>query len=222
MLLAVAFDLIVFDFDGTLVDSDDAKAAVLKKFALRWSPSMVFPIESSVAASMTRFELVRSVCASLRETKQNTHVTEDLLLKAISSEIESTVASCEQFKNAGNLLSRLRGSAPVYLVSKTPESELIRHVNKFGWDEFFENIYGGPISKVVHLNELRKGLLPSSKSLHIGNTVEDLKASVDSGYWHVNVVNGHKFIESDYEYFLANISNLPELEKFLFSRYQKI
>lgn len=222
MLLAKAFELFVFDFDGTLVDSDGAKSGALRKFALKWNPSMVLPLQLDLVSSMTRFELVRSVRAGLRETKRSANISEELLLSEISFDIESAVLGCEQFENSGNILSRLRELAPIYLVSKTPEAELIRHVRKFGWDGLFEGIFGGPTRKEAYLKELRKDRSPSSKTLHIGNTIDDLMASVDSGYWHLNVMSDHKPIETEYEYFLANIKNLSELEKFLFSRNQMI
>jgi phosphoglycolate phosphatase-like HAD superfamily hydrolase len=151
------FEVVVFDFDGTLVDSAAAKyrtffklfpdtpehravvAAVLKDDP-DGSRYVVIPrmIEQMTAAGLA---LPPGTVAAGRADEYSR-----LVLQAVTDALE--------IPGASRLLQDLRGRCATYISSQTPEASVRSMVQARGWDALVSDVFGYPRDKTVTVAEL--------------------------------------------------------------------
>lgn len=172
----------VFDFDGTLVDSNPIK----------WAG-----FEAAFADMPAQREEILTYCRAnhdvIRADKFR-HVYEVILKQPYGAELEARlqrrfesattarIVEAPEIRGAGEFLRRARRSRPLALLSTTPHETLLQIVRGRGWLEWFGDIRGGPVRKSEWLTELsaRVGQAPSDV-LVLGDTREDAQAAAEAG-----------------------------------------
>ncbi len=168
-----------FDFDGVLVDSVPIKA---RAFAILFE-SYGSEIENRVVehhlnnGGMTRKEKIHYYF----ENYINKPVTEKILdeqCEKFSSIVENSVAAAEEIKGATVFLKRVSKKTDCFIVSATPDDELIRIVEKRGIKDCFIEISGSGKSKTDTINYLlKKYSLNSSRCIFFGDAMSDCIAA---------------------------------------------
>jgi phosphoglycolate phosphatase len=147
---------VVFDFDGTLVDSNRLKRdAWFRVFGSIGCPPDA--VERLLAAHplADRTELIGrmladpAVIARLGDRPDPAQATK--LAAAYNDICETGQVTCAEMPGAPELLKELAGSFSLYVNSATPEEPLRRIIERRGWTEFFRGVYGRPRSKEENL-----------------------------------------------------------------------
>ena len=145
------FRCIVFDFDGTLVDSNKIKKDAFLFVASQYGGySEMSKILNKISGDRYR---IMAAFSAVIDTKK----TVDNLVVEYSECADLLVAKAKSFPGAEDLLKTLHDSDKlVFLSSATPISSLRKIINYRGWQDLFNGIYGMPSSKITTLKELIK------------------------------------------------------------------
>ena len=143
--------ILIFDFDGTLIRSNDLKYdAYFKIF-----PDDEFHREVIVKVlkncfEASRFTILEKILGVLHIDDHNSESIEEQLLKLAdhyNAIVLEGAKKCPAMPDALKVLEILSPIYPLYLSSTTPEAELIEIIRYRGWQKYFTNIYGYPRNK---------------------------------------------------------------------------
>ena len=177
--------VIVFDFDGTLIDSNQLKYDAF--FKLFPSDDLHKKIVTEVLSEI----LEGSRYVILRETikRRNTEMNEDELdnnVQVLATKYNVIVADgakhCKEKPGAKEVLESLSKRYNLYLNSTTPETSLKDIVKHRKWENYFCDIFGYPNDKtVVLLNIIKKESINPDELLVVGDGMSDMDSSKRTG-----------------------------------------
>ncbi len=189
---------VVFDFDGTLVDSNAIKRETFFAIARPWDPTgdvVAEVFESWPAAD--RYEKTHKIAEAL--------ISRGLLPKGSSiktwgsrlaneytAECESAIASCAEMTDATQTLFELAEKGYLLFVnSATPVEPLRSLLELRDWTPFFQCAYGAEASKADNLRDIssRTGT-KSNEIVHVGDQPDDLQATEQFGCHFVAMADG--------------------------------
>ena len=192
----IGIKVIVFDFDGTLVQSNKLKYDAYFE---------LFPGDSEHVRAVTevltehfeasRYVILRLILARLGlEDDRAGRVKE---LAAGYNEIVLTgTKTCLETPNAENILRTLSAKYPLYLSSTTPERNLEEIVTYRKWAGFFRRIFGFPREKADSLRlvmELEK--VAAGGILVVGDGESDRLSAAEVGCEFLRVENNLSGLE---------------------------
>ena len=169
---------VVFDFDGTLVESNAIKRGVYFE-VLAATPGSGAVIEGTLAAHPRddRSGVLSRVHDELRRRGVAVPPV-DALVSAYSRICEERVVACPALPGAVEALEALRGTLPLYVASATPEDALVRVVAGRGWMGFFRGVLGGPRDKATNLARIaRREELEAEGVVYVGDGAVDRDAA---------------------------------------------
>ena len=179
------FDVIVFDFDGTLVQSAEAKREAFYR---------LFPDEApyrEVVADVLRSDPDGSrhvVIPRMIETMTErglalpaTHGDTDRI-GAYAQAVYAAQSGAAECDGASEILHHLHACAAIYISSNTPEVDLATLLEKRGWTRFVSGWFGHPRDKSTTLSALiaRHGGDPSRVAV-VGDSSSDEHAAAAHG-----------------------------------------
>ena len=172
---------VAFDFDGTLVDSNEIKRGGFFEIfsAYAGSPAVVDRILRD-HPDENRSGVCTRVHAELEARAEMTLPDATAFIEAYSKLCDDRVTGCPAVPGA---LRALEGLAlPLYVDSATPEEPLQRVVELRGWAHFFRGVFGQPASKVDNLSRIasREGL-ETAEILLVGDGPPDREAALEFG-----------------------------------------
>ena len=177
------FDAIIFDFDGVLADSVDVKT---RAFAALYEPYGAEVVGKVVAwhlehGGVTRHEKFRHFHqAFLGRTLTPSEETD--LAARFSGLVEDAVIAAAWVPGAREFLEHWHRRVPLFVASGTPQTELVRIIDRRQMKNYFSAIGGAPHSKAALIKEFisAHGLVPE-RALMIGDSRTDLDAAVAVG-----------------------------------------
>jgi phosphoglycolate phosphatase-like HAD superfamily hydrolase len=187
---------VAFDFDGTLVDSNEIKRQAFFEVVSDHDP------EGSVVAEVLdeirpgdRFDVAREVARllTLRGTVPDDRGVEGLVRRWVEDytrRCEEAVSRCPEIPGATAALEWLteRGIA-LYVNSATPEEPLLRVLRRRSMDRYFRRVYGRPSSKLANLRSIREDAgVPRGELLFVGDGEDDRSAAEAFGCHFAGVV----------------------------------
>lgn len=153
---------VVFDFDGTLVDSNAIKRRAFYEVVAAWDPDESVVTDTFGAMPRAdRYELTREIA---RRLSARGALPPGLDPAAAGSELaerytrrcEKSISRAGEIPGATGALERLQVEGiPLYVNSGTPEDPLRRIVRLRGMERFFGGVYGSPAGKVENLEKVR-------------------------------------------------------------------
>ncbi|ANG61551.1 hypothetical protein A8C75_03050 [Marinobacterium aestuarii] len=205
---------IFFDFDDALAQSLDIKAETFLS---------LFPERSDALRQQILAFFVHNTGRS-RSTKLR-HVYSEMLQEPLSE--EALAALCQQFAErsmgavidspevagADALLRLLQArSLPLFVVSGTPETELVQVIKARGMAGYFAGVRGTPVDKEINIAELLDThRLDASRCLMVGDGRVDYIAAEHNRMPFVGVVKGaNPFAEG-----IPVVADLTELQQIL-------
>lgn len=178
-----------FDFDGTLVDSNEIKRRAFFEIAAGFDPDgeLVSDILER-QPSGDRHAIAQSLATAVAErgSLPEAHSVQDLaksLADAYTAHCERAVSACPPIAGAENTLQRLteRG-LPLFLITATPLEAVLPILRCRGFDRFFDGVYGGPASKLENLRQISAKISTRPRDLvFIGDGEDDRRAAVAFG-----------------------------------------
>lgn len=173
---------VVFDFDGTLVDSNaikrqgffdvvagDAGGVETMREVLARTPGDRHAVMAAYAA------------AQARSGSESSGV--EALVRRYNEHVDATVARAPEITGASHLLKSLRNAGVrVYLSSATPLVSLERIIERRGWTHLFDGVFGRPSDKHETLDRVRRtaGLDPDRIAV-IGDGLDDRESAQAAG-----------------------------------------
>ena len=190
---------VVFDFDGTLVDSNEIKRETFFAIARPWDVSGtvvadVFERWSAADRYEKTFKIAEGLISrGLLPKDASVNEWASRLANEYTTQCESAIASCAEIPGASQLLSELVDNGYLLFVNSATPVEPLRQLLKLRkWDHFFQAVYGAEASKADNLRAiaLKTGIIPGA-IVHVGDQVDDLQATKQFGCHFVAIALGN-------------------------------
>jgi beta-phosphoglucomutase len=175
-------ETIIFDFDGVILESVAVKTEAFREL-FSSEPAHVDEIVEfhRQNGGMSRYDKFRHIYAKiLRRELTDEHFRE--LSDRFAGLVFAKVLVTPFVPGAREFLEAHYRRFALYVVSATPEDELIEIVRKRELDRFFRGVYGAPVKKADHI----RTILAATKSrkeetLFIGDAINDFLAADAAG-----------------------------------------
>lgn len=104
------------------------------------------------------------------------------LARQYSRLVKEAVIACSAVPGALDFLERFNAELPLFVVSGTPEEELLDIVKKRKMDKYFTAVHGSPRHKSPIVHELLQGQgLDADRCLFVGDAMTDYRAAKETG-----------------------------------------
>ncbi len=184
LLLYGQYDVIVFDCDGVILDSNDFKSEVFRQVlaAHDFPPSEIeaFSIFQKNNFGTSRYRLFQALVDGQFGPCRD--VTCDALLTAFGE--MCLVGYLEQAETPGlrsSLDLALMDGRALYIVSGSDEGELRHVLNARGLGAYFKAIYGSPRTKGENMQIIKAMHPPKTRYLFVGDAEADMAAAEGAG-----------------------------------------
>lgn len=179
----MSIEAVIFDFDGTLVASNEAKREVyFRIFEDRGlaHEEIARIVDASVMVSRT--EIIRDLLAAMGPAAPADPARLAQEVERFTCLADEAVAAAPEMPGASKLLSELSTRMPLYLSSLTPLGPLRVAVQRRGWLGHFREISGYPVAKTSFLLEIARQTRGGSGALLVvGDGESDRSAAAAAG-----------------------------------------
>ena len=174
--------VIAFDFDGTLVESNQIKDQAFATIFSQWPEHKETMMKWHLARNnVDRQEKMRYFVENILEQLDNIELINELSVKFSKLTLQ-TIVDCPMVQGAQEFLDDCAGKVPLFLVSATPQYELNKILKKRHMNEYFLEAHGAPINKVLILKKIMADEKASpNEMLYIGDSPEDKQAAMSLG-----------------------------------------
>jgi HAD superfamily hydrolase (TIGR01549 family) len=174
--------LIILDFDGVILESVEVKTEVFRSL-FSFSPNEVDEIVSfhRQNGGMSRFDKFDYIYKNILK-KPLTSQRKEELSDQFSTLVFEKILAAPFVLGAYEFLRKFHSSIPLYVVSATPEHELIQIISRRGLPSFFHGIYGSPQKKSDCIREIiEQSGIPPSAIVFVGDAENDYEAARSAG-----------------------------------------
>jgi len=206
---------IVFDFDGTLVDSVDIKVSAFTNMFSSFGPEILEKVRRYQTQNgfRARTEKIRFIYKEFLE-KKITDLEVNELCDKYSSLIEELVIGADFVPGAWEFLEKNFQKFRIFLASATPQAELDRIILKRGMLQYFTKSFGSPTTKPQAVDDiLTRFELRPSEVLFVGDSVLDYEAALEKNCPFVAVSDSPNLfrVRNEFPKAIAYIHNILEL-----------
>jgi phosphoglycolate phosphatase-like HAD superfamily hydrolase len=166
----------VFDFDGTLVDSNAIKMGGFFRLAARY-PDGEAAMAEVIGTSGDRRSILSAFSACMASA--GVHLNVDELVARYCEHVDAAVAAAPEMQGATDLLVNLRHAGlRLHLNSATPTESLLTILDRRGWTVLFNGIHGAPNSKIEALHKISEAEHASGEEIAVvGDGLDDAHAA---------------------------------------------
>lgn len=182
--------VLIFDFDGVLVDSVEVKTRAFAELYSRYGDEVIRMVVEHHRANggMSRFDKFKYYHSSFL----NKEITEKgiaVLSERFSQLVREKVVNASAIPGAIEFIQQwCRDDRQCIINSATPEEEIRNIVLRRGWEAYFSKVYGSPDSKSVNLKYfLKTQKIDASECVFFGDAKADLAAANSCGVDFVGV-----------------------------------
>jgi len=179
----MAITVIVFDFDGTLVQSNTLKyEAFFQVFPDDATHRTVVQQVLSEQHEESRYAILAAILRALGGENEQLDSTIKMLASRYNEIVLAGAKTCQECPGAQDILRTLSQTYPLYLSSTTPEEALRDIVAARGWTGYFREIFGYPRQKLSTLRAIveREQVQPQ-EVLVVGDGESDQRAAHEAG-----------------------------------------
>ena len=171
---------VVFDFDGTLVKSNEIKRRTFYEVTKNLvDADILLDKILSYPDSGDRYDIFDTLIIELKLDRE-VFVSASKLSDSYTKICEYEISRAPEINGAVKTLKKLRSlGISVFISSATPEVTLQKIISMRGWNELFDGITGSPDSKEDHLRSiLFSNNYSLSEVIYIGDSEVDQKAAL--------------------------------------------
>ena len=175
----------VFDCDGVLLDSNEAKIKALS-FALKAVGCPENFICWATQEFRKNFGRSRKKHFDVFQNFKgipNYHFSAynaELAVKIYTDQVVDLYVGCEVISESLDYLEKIYKHQSIYVVSASDEIELKKILPSRIPAISPDNIYGGPTSKIANINRLKKSI-PCNQMMFYGDAIQDAMAAIATG-----------------------------------------
>lgn len=174
--------VVILDFDGVLLDSESAKAAVFDEVFAMYPPYTHAMREYNDAHVPLPRRIKFEHCVFQIMGRPNDVAAVDAMTRQFSERVVEAVSASAEVRGASRLLAEFGARVPLYVASVTPEPELRTVIARRGWTERFAAIFGHPMPKTEAIAAaLERERVAPSEAVFIGDARADLAAAKLAG-----------------------------------------
>ena len=169
---------IILDFDGVILESVSVKTEAFRKLFSHIPKFVDQIVEFHVNnGGMSRYDKFRYIYSNiLNETLTEEQFT--YLCQSFSELVYEGVIKSKFVEGTMNFLEKNYHKLPLYIISATPEDELIKIINERAIQKYFIKIYGAPKVKSDCIKDiLNITNYPSNQVIFVGDAINDWKAA---------------------------------------------
>ncbi len=174
--------VVIFDFDGVLVESVDIKTAAFAELFRKEGESVLKKIVDYHIANtgVSRYEKFRYIYRKILE-KDLSEKEFNVLCDRFASLVVKSVVKAPYVKGAYQFLSRNREKYRFFVTSATPQNEVEAIIKERGIEGFFSAIYGAPTKKRDAVKQvlIEEGV-DASNAIYVGDALSDYEAARES------------------------------------------
>lgn len=177
--------VIVFDFDGVLVESVDIKTQAYSNLFKRYGEE----IEKLVIdyhlrnGGMSRFEKIKYYYDVLLKEQISERELENLCIMFSQMVVDAVIAS-PWVPGADVFIENNFNIFDLFIFSGTPEDELKTIVSRRNMSTYFKNVLGAPVKKNIILRSILENYnYKSEEVLVIGDSITDYEAAIENGVY---------------------------------------
>lgn len=204
---------IIFDFDGVICESVGAKTDAFKKLFEHYPDHLEEIIKVHMDYGGTsRFKKFEIIFRDILK-KELTDEESERLGKDFTKYCYDEVVKCPYVKGAREFLEAHYQKLLLFVVSGTPEEELISIAQDRNLKHFFKGIYGSPRSKYELISLiLNENQVAADEAVFVGDSINDLEGAQKAGIEFIGRV--HEQYPNPFETLPEEqmIKNLEELE----------
>ena len=210
------FDAIVFDFDGTLIASNEIKTWAFGELYKEYGDNIVQQIitYNNEHEGVSRFIKFRYWHENFLDQPYTKEIGK-YLSGSFSQLVFDAVVQVPFVEGALEFLEKHYQHLPLFVASGTPEPELIKIIKHRSIIHFFQGIYGAPSTKTEILQGiLKENQLQPEKILMLGDALTDWEGAQGVGAEFIGIKSG----KSSNIFPSSNIllNNFTELDKFVY------
>ena len=190
--------VIILDFDGVIVESvgikDRAFYELYQEYPDHIDEIMAYHLSQNATIRFKKFryisENILKCPYTLEDEKRLSDKFADLVLKRI--------VICPYVPGAIEFLEGFHGRLPMYLVSMSPEAELMRILEQRNLTRYFVNVFSANWQKkdaIEHI--LQRESVDSTQAVFVGDSYEDYQAARATNVNFVGRDSGKSFKDAD-------------------------
>jgi phosphoglycolate phosphatase-like HAD superfamily hydrolase len=205
--------LIIFDFDGVVLESADIKTRAFARLFADQPEHVDAIVDLHLRlAGVSRYEKFRLIYEEILERplrkREMRRLGEDFSEIALEE-----ILDCPFVPGAREFLERHHEAKGLYVASGTPEEELRHIVSERGLDPFFRGVYGTPALKAdIALRILDETGAEAHEAVFIGDAGTDLEGARGAGVGFIGRLpadGSNPFADED----VPVVADLAELER---------
>ena len=191
--------VVVFDFDGTLVDSNEIKNRAY--YSIFPDDPVVVDVIAEVltdSSAKSRYEIIAEIYERLASIDSVQLTSTDALVAEYSKHVLDATKNCQPFECTEELLLGLSRHYHLYLSSLTPLEPLGEIVRYKQLSKYFREIFGYPSKKEDTLRHLLKYHSVSQNELLVvgdGESDEESASSIGCSFFKVTGNNSLKELQ---------------------------
>ncbi len=186
--------VIVFDFDGTLVDSNKIKKdAFFELFEEEKGKKSIIEKVLDEYGEESRYLIIKKILETDGDSSKNKTADEKFIrdcAEKYNAMVIEKVKTCNEKPYASELLNLLHKKYNLYLSSTTPENPLKEMVWFRNWNKYFKDIFGYPQKKVDSIKKIMKiEKVNSENILVVGDGISDKECAYrwNCFFYHVKI-----------------------------------
>jgi len=184
--------VIVFDFDGVLVESVDIKTKAFAHLFAHHGKNISDRVVAHHLANtgVSRFEKFKYVYDEILQSPLY-DAEFQRLCREFSRLVAEEVAAAPAVPGAMEFLEATRGKYILFVASATPEQELQEIVARRGMESYFTKVFGAPLPKREAARQsLESCACTGREALFVGDARSDYDAAMANGMWFVGRDSG--------------------------------
>ena len=185
---------VIFDFDGTLVDSNDIKRksfySVTKDIA---GAGNLLDKILSTPESGDRYDIFETLSKELKLV--NNIIVDPSKLSNLYTELcEYEISRAPEIEEVSKTINELKKTdIKLFISSATPENTLKRIIEMRKWNEMFDMVLGSPYSKIDHVAKILKdNNLTVSDIIYVGDSEVDKNTALKIGCKFIGIGSSSK------------------------------